>query len=253
VRFEATDALSGIEGEPAAEVVLSSEGADQGVSRSFTDRAGNQASATVSGISIDKTPPSISCSASPAILQPPNRTLVPVELVVTVTDALSGPSEFRLVSATSSEGQAALGAGDRPDDIGGFELGAPDTSGELRAERAGAGGGRVYTLEYEGADRAGNTARCAAQVSVPHDSGRRPAAARCRVPNVHGKTLVRARSAIRLARCRTGKVSRGYSRSIKKGRVMKQRPRPATLLRSGGKVTVVVSRGAKSPKPTRKP
>jgi peptide/nickel transport system substrate-binding protein len=253
VRFEATDALSGIEGEPAAEVVLSSEGADQGVSRSFTDRAGNQASATVSGISIDKTPPSISCSASPAILQPPNRTLVPVELVVTVTDALSGPSEFRLVSATSSEGQAALGAGDRPGDIGGFELGAPDTSGELRAERAGAGGGRVYTLEYEGADRAGNTARCAAQVSVPHDSGRRPAAARCRVPNVRGKTLVRARSAIRLARCRTGKVSRGYSRSIKKGRVMKQRPRPATLLRSGGKVNVIVSRGAKSPKPTRKP
>jgi PASTA domain len=205
----------------------------------------------VSGIGIDKTAPTISCSASPAILQPPNGRLVPVEVAVTLNDGLSGPSGFRLVSATSSEGEAALGAGDRPDDISGFELGAPDTSGALRAKRAGAGRGRVYTLEYEGADRAGNVARCAAQVSVPHDSGRRPAAARCRVPNVRGKTLARARSAIRRARCRTGKVSRGHSR-IKKGRVVRQRPGPATVLRPGAKVSLVVSRGAKPPRSARR-
>jgi peptide/nickel transport system substrate-binding protein len=250
VRFEATDAPSGVEGDPAAEAVMRDEGADQSVSRSFTDRAGNQASATVSGVSIDKTAPSISCSASPAILQPPNGSLVPVEVAVTLNDALSGASGFRLVSATSSEGEAALGAGDRPDDIRGFELGAPDTSGALRAERAGAGRGRVYTLEYEGADRSGNVARCRAQVSVPHDSG--SLAPRCRVPNVHGKTLARARTAIRLARCRTGKVSRGYSKSIARGRIVKQRPRPATVLRAGAKVNLVVSRGAKPPRSARR-
>jgi hypothetical protein len=161
-------------GRAAAEAVLRSEGADQGVSRSFTDRAGNHASATVSGISIDKTPPSSSCGASPAVLQPPSGRLVPVEVALTLNDALSGASGFRLVSASSSEGEATLGAGDRPGDISGFKLGGADTSGALRAERAGAGSGRVYTLEYEGAVRAGNVVRCNAQVNVPHDSGRGP-------------------------------------------------------------------------------
>ena len=246
VRFEATDALTGIDGEPSAEVVLRNEGPNQSAGRTFTDRVGNQASATVSGINIDKTAPNVSCRAIPRVLSPANHRLVRIQVAVTVNDALAGPSGFRLVSAASSQRDARLAVGDKPGDIRGFKRGTPDTNGPLRAETARAGR-RVYTLGYEGADRAGNVARCTARVSV---SKRLPP--RCRVPNVRGKTLARARSAIRRARCRTGLVRRGYSTSITRGRVMKQKPRPAAVLRSGAKVNLVVSRGAKPPKSARK-
>jgi hypothetical protein len=57
-------------------------------------------------------------------------------------------------------------------DIQSFTLGTPDVSGQLRAQRNGSGTGRVYTLTYTGADEAGNTATCAATVTVPHDQGK---------------------------------------------------------------------------------
>jgi hypothetical protein len=59
VSFVCDDALSGVASCPA-DVTLSSDGADQSVTRSATDNAGNSASATVGNIDIDKTKPSVS-------------------------------------------------------------------------------------------------------------------------------------------------------------------------------------------------
>jgi parallel beta-helix repeat protein len=61
VHFAASDSLSGVDpaGVPA-DVAFSAEGADQSVTRTVADRAGNSASVTVSDINIDKTPPTIS-------------------------------------------------------------------------------------------------------------------------------------------------------------------------------------------------
>ena len=67
----------------------------------------------------------------------------------------------------SNEPDNGLGDGDVPGDIQGFVVGTPDTSGQLRAERAGGGGGRVYTLTYQVVDVAGNTGTCSATVTVP--------------------------------------------------------------------------------------
>jgi hypothetical protein len=61
VSFDCADALSDVASCPA-DVVLSSDGADQSVTRSATDNAGNSASATVGNIDIDKTAPSVSVS-----------------------------------------------------------------------------------------------------------------------------------------------------------------------------------------------
>lgn len=58
VSFDCADALSGVASCPA-DVTLSSDGADQSVTRSATDNAGNSASDTVSGINIDKTNPNV--------------------------------------------------------------------------------------------------------------------------------------------------------------------------------------------------
>jgi alpha-tubulin suppressor-like RCC1 family protein len=72
-----------------------------------------------------------------------------------------------------------------------------------------------------------------------------PPAAKCVVPNVKSKTLVAAKAAISAGHCSTGSVGRAYSRSVKKGRVISQKPAPGASLPSGSKVNLVVSRGRK--------
>jgi beta-lactam-binding protein with PASTA domain len=59
---------------------------------------------------------------------------------------------------------------------------------------------------------------------------------------VIGKTLPNARIAIVNRHCKLGSVRKAYSHA-KKGRVAKQDPRAGSLLRRGGKVNLVVSRG----------
>lgn len=167
VSFQCSDTLSGLAaGSPPAPSVLLSEGAGQSVTGECTDVAGNSASATVAGINIDKTPPTLACSASPSVLWPPNNKLVTVNLSVTVADALSGPAGFTLASITSNEPDSGQG------DIQGFVTGTASISGRLRAQRLGSGIGRIYTLSYSGPDRAGNVASCTATVTVPHDQGK---------------------------------------------------------------------------------
>jgi hypothetical protein len=166
VSFNCSDSLSGVaSSSPPAATVLSKEGVSQSVTGTCQDLAGNSATATVQGINIDKTPPNVSCSASPNILWPPNHKLVPINVSVNVSDSLSGPAGFVLTSLTSNE----------PDDpqsaIQGFFIGATSINGLLRAERLGSGNGRIYTFIYTGMDRAGNSAACNTSVSVPHDQG----------------------------------------------------------------------------------
>jgi hypothetical protein len=63
VYFDASDTLSGID-TLTPEQTLTSEGADQSVQGTAVDKASNIASYTVSGINIDKTPPTISGAAT---------------------------------------------------------------------------------------------------------------------------------------------------------------------------------------------
>ena len=65
----------------------------------------------------------------------------------------------------------------------------------------------------------------------------------CTVPNVLGKTLPGAKRTIARADCRVGKIRHAYSKIVKKGRVISEKPKPGTLLPNRGKVNLVVSRG----------
>jgi uncharacterized repeat protein (TIGR01451 family) len=66
----------------------------------------------------------------------------------------------------------------------------------------------------------------------------------CVVPNVVGRTLAAARRAIARGHCRTGRITRAYSRRVEKGLVLAQRPRPRTrLVPDAANVNLVVSRG----------
>jgi hypothetical protein len=134
------------------------------------DRAGNVETSKSVSFKVDQTAPSIiACALSPAELWPPNHKMVDVTASVTVADSGSGSAGFVLVSATSSEPDNGLGDGDTANDIQDFEIGKPDTQGQLRAERSGLGNGRVYTLTYRASDAAGNVQTCTATATVPHD------------------------------------------------------------------------------------
>ena len=69
-----------------------------------------------------------------------------------------------------------------------------------------------------------------------------PPPVRCRVPRVLGKTLARARRAIRSAHCSVGRVRYAHSKR-RRGRVMRQTPRAGRTLVRGSRVRLVVSRG----------
>ncbi len=170
VSFTCADALSGIEA-CSGPTTLFGEGANQSQDGLARDRAGNTASATVSGINIDLTPPVVTCSNSAPLLSPPNHRLVNVQTRVGVDGGTSPEAGFTLVSVASSEPDNGLGDGDTAGDIQGFAPGTGDTSGQVRAECSGRGPGRIYSLVYEGADLAGNRTTCTTTVSVPKSEG----------------------------------------------------------------------------------
>ncbi|HEY7603628.1 MAG TPA: PASTA domain-containing protein [Gaiellaceae bacterium] len=73
-------------------------------------------------------------------------------------------------------------------------------------------------------------------------------AAGCKVPKVAGLTFAKAKIRIVLARCKVGKLTRKFSKRRQKGRVIAQRPRAGTRLKTGGKVSLTLGKG---PKPRR--
>jgi hypothetical protein len=66
----------------------------------------------------------------------------------------------------------------------------------------------------------------------------------CLVPKVKGKTLAAAKSALTQAHCNAGKVTKKFS-TVKKGRVISQKPKPGTNLAAGASVNLVISKGKK--------
>lgn len=138
----------------------------------------------------DTLPPEVLCTTDRAALWPPKHSMVPVTLVIAATDACVDPDEILpiVVYVSSSEPDDATGDGDghtqgdvdgqdgytSPVDVtGDFTYDA--TSGLwtgtilLRAERAGTGSGRKYTLDVEALDSHGNASITSCCVVVAHD------------------------------------------------------------------------------------
>jgi hypothetical protein len=134
-----------------------------------------EAAATTEVTIVDAEPPRFtSLVADPAALWPPNHRLVEVCVTPEVADTCDPEPTLRLVSVRSSEPPDAPGDGDTEVDIRGAAVGEDDRCVLLRAERDGRGRGRTYTLVYEAEDWAGNVARQAVEVVVPHDQREHP-------------------------------------------------------------------------------
>ena len=132
------------------------------------DRFGVTARDQVEVRVVDTAPPAVNIELSPARLEPPNHKMVDVEARVGAVD-VCGAASLTLVSVTSSEPDDAPGQGDggTVNDIQGVDSGTPDFRFRLRAERAGAGSGRVYTVIYRAADASANEAEIRPTVVVP--------------------------------------------------------------------------------------
>jgi hypothetical protein len=67
----------------------------------------------------------------------------------------------------------------------------------------------------------------------------------CIVPKLAGTTLPVARRRLARTSCRLGRVGRAYSRKVRRGRIISQRPKAGRRLGYGTAVNVVLSRGRK--------
>ncbi|HET6404118.1 MAG TPA: HYR domain-containing protein [Candidatus Thermoplasmatota archaeon] len=116
VSFACTDALSGVASVTGPQVV-STEGTAQSRSGSCVDLAGNSASATVSGINLDKTAPSVVASRSPAANAAGwNNDDVTVSFAC--TDARSGVASTSPAAVVSTEGSGQSRTGSCTDVAG---------------------------------------------------------------------------------------------------------------------------------------
>jgi pimeloyl-ACP methyl ester carboxylesterase len=138
------------------------------------DGNGNTDTDTVDVTVMDSTPPSLSVSLSPDVLWPANHKMVSITASIQASDSCDESPNVELVSIISNEADNGVGDGNTSDDIQGAGFGTDDWTFSLRADRAGKGPGRIYTVTYGATDASGNVAEDAtAEITVLHDRGKK--------------------------------------------------------------------------------
>jgi hypothetical protein len=133
-----------------------------------TDTGALSSTDTVSVKVEDRTAPVITeISVDPKLLWPPNHKMVPVTVSVTAADNSGEEPVCTITEIVSDEPLNDRGDGNTDTD---WEV-TGDLTADIRAERAGPGDGREYTLTIECSDASGNTATREVKVIVPHDRG----------------------------------------------------------------------------------
>ena len=127
-------------------------------------RRGHGGPAPAAIVHRDTQPPAFkTLTASATTLWPPNHRMVPVSLDAALVDLLDPAPTARIVGVSSNEPVDGADDGNTSPD---WEITGP-LSVNLRAERSGTGTGRIYTIQVEGRDAAGNTTLQTVSVSVP--------------------------------------------------------------------------------------
>jgi hypothetical protein len=159
-------------------------------------------------VTVDSRPP-VATPASPATL---NRSS---GLVINVHDALSGLN----TAALAVDGKQVQSLGN-----GGSQFIYVPSKGWSPGSHA---------WEVTATDNAGNTGTTAGKFTTPG----------CRVPQVTGRTLRKARVAVVRHLCSVGQVSRARSRKRLRGHVIAQSPHAGLLLPEHSRVNLTVGRG----------
>ncbi len=148
---------------PASGTIAAGTGSTT-ITLTATDKSGSTGSCSFIITRIDNTPPVISnASANPSVIWAPNHKMKVVNVSYDATDNCGAVTTT--LSITSNEPETGLNAGDQGPDM---EV-VSNTKVKLRAERAGGGNGRIYTITITATDASGNTATQNVIVQVPHD------------------------------------------------------------------------------------
>jgi Secretion system C-terminal sorting domain len=138
-----------------------------------TDALGNTATATQMVTVNDTEAPMLVRTGYSPVLWPPNHDYYQFNIrqfISLVSDNCSGmdASSAVILSITSDEAEYAPGSGDTGNDI----LIEDTQLFSVRAERAGGGDGRVYTVHIGVADASGNKSTIEGTISVPKSKGK---------------------------------------------------------------------------------
>ena len=127
---------------------------------------------------VDTTPPVITLNGQTPSMWPPNhkyQTFPVTDFVASVTDSCGtslGVSAVVISQVTSDE---LVNSGGDGNTLGDIVIAPGCRSVQLRAERAGGGNGRVYTITFRVADASGNNTTATARVTVRKSQGSGPA------------------------------------------------------------------------------
>ena len=106
----------------------------------------------------DTTAPDLQVALSESTLWTPNHKLVDITATISVVDGCDASPAVTLASIVSSEPDDGRGDGRTTGDVQGAEIGTDDRAFQLRAERSGLTGERIYVVTYQATDGSGNIA-----------------------------------------------------------------------------------------------
>jgi hypothetical protein len=129
------------------------------------DNAETASTDEVTVIVRDTVAPQLEVNVLPATLWPPNNKMVKITPRFTATDNCDESPVVSIVSITMKEGDMTATYGDGDND----EMLIEEGEVYLRAKRSGQNESRVYTLQYQAVDDAGNSTTEEVIVTVPHD------------------------------------------------------------------------------------
>ena len=137
-----------------------------------TDGVSTTAFAHAKVMVIDSAAPRIAPVADTSVLWPPNHQMVPVAIRCNAVDASGGPVLLQVAVRSSGDAQKN-GSGNTIPDFSDplVDQGTGTIYLLLRAERAGNGPGRIYTITVTATDSSLNQSSAEVQVVAPHDRG----------------------------------------------------------------------------------
>ncbi|MBA2339536.1 MAG: family 10 glycosylhydrolase [Pyrinomonadaceae bacterium] len=151
----------------SSSLVVNTEGITS-ISYRSVDRAGNEEAAQSLTLKIDKTAPSVTLTANPSTISPPNGKMIDVIISGSATDAVSGLSGVTYV--VTDEYGMPLSIAPRT-----LEGNSATWTETLRVEARRNGNdkdGRRYLVTATVSDRAGNTSTASTEIVVRHDNGK---------------------------------------------------------------------------------
>ncbi len=133
---------------------------------SASDACGNSGEDVSTITVVDTAPPSVSCSVAVSNLWPANHKFVDVGLSIDVQDICDANPTVTVIVTSDEDPANEPGSGGGKHCVDAII--GDDNSVQLRAERSGAGDGRVYEITVVAVDNCGNQSSSSVQVAVPH-------------------------------------------------------------------------------------